>query len=297
MKVGIIKGLLYYYDEVLWMSFFENLGVKTITNKEVTKETIKKGTSMAPDETCLSLKIFIGEVMELKDKCNAIFIPRLFSIKEHEQVCTNFNALYDLIHNLFPEVPLITSNIDLQKHKTEMKAYINIGKQLGYSVIATVTSYLKALDKDKKIREKNFLAQTEKLKSSSKKILLAGHPYILYENILTKEIKKIIKDNGFEIIYSNILPEELVDIECSKISKTVHWTHSKKLLAGISYYSSRVDGIILLSCFPCGPDSLTNELVKRKVNKPLLKLILENESNTGLITRLEAFFDIVKVKI
>jgi predicted nucleotide-binding protein (sugar kinase/HSP70/actin superfamily) len=33
MKVGIIKGLLYYYDEVLWMSFFENLGVKTITNK------------------------------------------------------------------------------------------------------------------------------------------------------------------------------------------------------------------------------------------------------------------------
>ena len=56
-------------------------------------------------------------------------------------------------------------------------------------------------------------------------------------------------------------------------------------------------GIILLSCFPCGPDSLTNELVKRKVNKPLLKLILENESNTGLITRLEAFFDIVKVKI
>ena len=28
-----------------------------------------------------------------------------------------------------------------------------------------------------------------------------------------------------------------------------------------------------------------------------LKLILENESNTGLITRLEAFFDIVKVKI
>ena len=130
MKVGIIKGLLYYYDEVLWMSFFENLGVKTITNKEVTKETIKKGTSMAPDEACLSLKIFIGEVMELKDKCNAIFIPRLFSIKEHEQVCTNFNALYDLIHNLFPEVPLITSNIDLQKHKTEMKAYINIGKQL-----------------------------------------------------------------------------------------------------------------------------------------------------------------------
>ena len=76
MKVGIIKGLLYYYDEVLWMSFFENLGVKTI----------KKGTSMAPDEACLSLKIFIGEVMELKDKCNAIFIPRLFSIKEHEQV-------------------------------------------------------------------------------------------------------------------------------------------------------------------------------------------------------------------
>lgn len=44
-----------------------------------------------------------------------------------------------------------------------MKAYINIGKQLGYSVIATVTAYLKALDKDKK-SEKKFLSSNRKTK-------------------------------------------------------------------------------------------------------------------------------------
>lgn len=297
MKVGIVKGLLYYYDEVLWLNFFENLGVETIVSSAATKETIKNGCEKAPDEACLSLKIFIGEIMEIKDKCNVLFIPRLFSIKEHEQVCTNFNALPDIVKNIFPDVSLLTYNIDLQKHKNETKAYLDIGKQLGYPLITSLQAYLKAANKDAEEKEKKFLMQKEKLKSVKKKILLAGHPYILNENILTNEIKNFIKKEGFEIIYSNILDEALVDTECSKISQTVHWTHSKKLLAGISYYSDKVDGIILLSCFPCGPDSLTNELVKRKIKTPLLKLILENESLTGLITRLEAFFDIVKVKI
>lgn len=297
MKVGIIKGLLYYYDEVLWLNFFKNLGVTTITSDTTTKETISKGTLIAPDEACLSLKIFIGKVMELKDKCDVLFIPRLFSIKEHEQVCTNFNALPDLIHNLFPDITLLTYNIDLKNHKSELKAYINIGKQLGYPVITSIDSYFRAKKEDQKEKEVQFLKQKEKLLSPKKKILLAGHPYILHENILIDEIKKYIKKEGFELIYSNILDDDLIDCECEKISKTLHWTHSKRLLAGIAHYSDKVDGIILLSCFPCGPDSLTNELVKRKIKTPLLKLILENESNTGIITRLEAFFDIVKVKL
>ncbi len=296
MKVGIIKGLLYYYDESLLLNFFKNLGVDVITNGNTTKDTIYKGCDKTPDEACLSLKIYIGKVIELKDKCNVIFIPRLFSIKNHEQVCTNFNALYDLVHTLFPDINIINYNIDLTENKNEIKAYIGIGKQLGYPILTSIDAYIKAKKADREQKMKNFLMQKRKLKTSSKKILLAGHPYILYENILTADLKKIIATEGYEIIYSDILDESLIDSECAKISKTVHWTHSKKLLAGISYYSKYVDGIILLSCFPCGPDSLTNELIKLKIKKPVLKLILENESNTGIITRLEAFFDIIKVR-
>jgi predicted nucleotide-binding protein (sugar kinase/HSP70/actin superfamily) len=59
-----------------------------------------------------------------------------------------------------------------------------------------------------------------------------------------------------------------------------------------------VDGIILLSSFPCGPDSMVNEIILRKVqNKPILNLILDGqEGSAGMETRLESFVDIIKYR-
>lgn len=39
---------------------------------------------------------------------------------------------------------------------------------------------------------------------------------------------------------------------------------NKELLGAFSYYKDKVDGIILITAFPCGPDSLTNEMIIRK---------------------------------
>jgi predicted nucleotide-binding protein (sugar kinase/HSP70/actin superfamily) len=59
-----------------------------------------------------------------------------------------------------------------------------------------------------------------------------------------------------------------------------------------------VDGIILLSAFPCGPDSMVNELITRKVKDvPMLNLVLDSQSGTaGIETRLESFVDIIRFK-
>ena len=66
----------------------------------------------------------------------------------------------------------------------------------------------------------------------------------------------------------------------------------------IQKYKSSVDGIILLTTFPCGPDSLANELILRKVKgMPISYITIDNNaSDTGLITRLESFIDIIKLK-
>ena len=59
-----------------------------------------------------------------------------------------------------------------------------------------------------------------------------------------------------------------------------------------------VDGIIFLSSFPCGVDSLVNELVIRKIdNVPCINIILDDSTSTGgLYTRLESFVDIIKAR-
>lgn len=88
---------------------------------------------------------------------------------------------------------------------------------------------------------------------------------------------------------------ELVDEECRKISTDIHWTHNKEIVASTKYYEDIVDGIILISSFPCGPDSLMNEQISHKIKKvPIITLIFEDLNNdAGIITRLESFIDIL----
>ncbi len=60
----------------------------------------------------------------------------------------------------------------------------------------------------------------------------------------------------------------------------------------------RVDGIILLSAFPCGPDAMTNEMIIRRIkDRPILNMTLDEQTGTaGIETRLESFVDIIKMK-
>ncbi len=52
---------------------------------------------------------------------------------------------------------------------------------------------------------------------------------------------------------------------------------------------------ILFSFFSCGPDSLSNFILSERLNLPLLTLNMdEHTEKNGLITRLEAFLDILE---
>lgn len=292
--VGIPRALLFYYEKDLWIPFFKRLGIQTVISDCTNKDILQKGERESIDEACFSLKIYLGHVNNLIDKCDYIFIPRLFSIKKGEQVCTNFNCLYDLVHNLYPKQKFIHYNIDVEKGKNESLAYIHLGKQLGFSYLTSFKAYRFAKEEQKKLELEKIKEQEKKLESKKLKVLLASHSYNLYDSYVSEKIVKYLKDNDIEIIYSDIFDDRMIDQECREISSDVHWTHSKKLLAAINYYEPFVDGIVFLSSFPCGPDSLTMEMVKRKVVCPILFLIVENEfSETGVETRLESFFDIL----
>lgn len=68
--------------------------------------------------------------------------------------------------------------------------------------------------------------------------------------------------------------------------------YSKENISSLKYLD-KVNGVIFLSTFPCGLDSLVNELVLRKLNKPYLNLILDDLGGiAGMETRIESFVDI-----
>lgn len=288
--------MLYYYDKDLWIEFFKNLGIDVIISPNTNKKIVDSGTKLAPSEACLSLKIYLGHIIELKDKCDYILIPRLYSLKKNEQVCTNFNALYDLVNNLF-DVNILNYNVDISTKNYQLLGFLSIGEQLGFSYIKSYKAY-KYAEKIKRMKQKKqeLLQQKEIEENKDKiKILLAGHSYNLYDSLIGKSVIDFLKENNITILYSDKINHELVDEECRKISTDIHWTHNKEIVASTKYYEDIVDGIILISSFPCGPDSLMNEQISHKIKKvPIITLIFEDLNNdAGIITRLESFIDIL----
>jgi predicted nucleotide-binding protein (sugar kinase/HSP70/actin superfamily) len=97
-----------------------------------------------------------------------------------------------------------------------------------------------------------------------------------------------------EIIYSDLFFRK---DESYKYAKGLYWKYSRESISSISKCINKVDGIIFLSVFPCGLDSLVNELVMRKLDKPYINLVIDDiESSGGIETRIESFIDIINSK-
>lgn len=291
MTIGIPRGLFYYYYGDMWMYFFDKLGIKYVVSPETNKDIKKLGNMFATDEMCLSLKNYIGHIAYLSDKCDYILIPRIDNYGLMEQTCTNFLGCYDIIRNMF-DVNIINYNVSVKDN--EYKGFIKIGKFFRKSRKDIRNAYLYAKVKTyKKMKNRNTY-NMNKLNSNKKKILLVSHPYNTYDLTIGIPIIRFLESLNCNVIYSDLFDKELCRMKSSNISKNLYWRFSKEIIGSIELCRDKVDGIIFLSTFPCGLDSLVNELVIRKINKKCLNLIIDDmDSFAGVETRLESFVDIV----
>ena len=294
MKIGIPRSLFYYRYQTLIKTFLNELDIDYIISDPTTKQTLEDGNKLAPPESCISLKIFLGHIKNLINKCDYILIPHIESLKKDEKVCTNFYLLYDLVNNLF-NINILDINIDETHKKHEKNAFIELGLYLGFPFNKTLSAYKKAKEKEKKVQSNLLLKQTNILNNNNKKILLVGHPYNIYNELIGKPVINILKENNIDIVYADIYDKKELEKEAKEISKDTYYTVNKELMGAITKYKNNVNGIIIISAFPCAPDSITNELIIRKIkNKPIITLIQDEETETtGLITRLESFIDII----
>ncbi len=294
IKIGIPRGLPYYYYKELWFSFFEKLGIEYICSPKTNKDIINRGLKKAYDEMCLSLKIYIGHIDYLVGKCDFILVPRIDNYGLDNQTCTNFLSLYDLANNLF-STPFLNYNISYSKKKGDFKAFMNLGHQLGKSTIEIKKAYHYAKTKyEKSLKEKHHL-NLQKLLSPKRKILIIGYPYVIYDDYIGKPLLTYLEHLGVEWIRGSDFDPRITNRLAISFSKDLYWKYSKELIGAIKLGEKKVDGLLFLSVFPCGPDSLVNELVMRKINLPYLNLILDDlDSLAGIEMRIESFIDIIE---
>lgn len=314
MKIGIPRGLGIYEYPILFIKFFEYLGIDVVMSDKSNSNILKEGINNSLSESCLASKIFMGHVENLvkrkeNEKIDYIFIPRLCTFENNQTICVKLFAVYDICKNIF-DAKFLTLNIDYEKNNTELSAFLKLGKKLNKTRAQIVYAYIKARKMQRIYDQSKLKKQIETIKKydGKLKILLVAHPYVAYDEILGKKIIQILKKEGANIYFANINSLTMEnpkvfkwirnkDSEYINISNSVFWKSSRNILNGLSSNLDYIDGVIYLSVFPCGTDSLVNELAMRKIkDKPSINLVLdEQDADTGINTRLESFVDILNM--
>ena len=295
MKIGLPKALLYYRYGVLWETFFHELGFDVEVSADTSKETLEIGTKTTLDENCLPLKIFMGHVKSLIGQCDRILVPRFSRTSKTEEYCVRFWGLPDVVQNTFPNAPIISYNLDIGLHRSEAAAFIKIGHTLGKSKSAAFQAYRAGCRAQQRLEQQNMRVQSTQLHTSDKKILSAAQPYLIHDAYVGGQLQKMIAQQGVTPVFSDRCNRRLCRALSKEISNDLYWSLNKEMIGAIELCKNQVDGIILLTAFPCGSDALVNELVLRRVqNVPIIQILMdEHTAPAGLETRIESFVDIL----
>lgn len=299
--VGIPQALLHHEFGRLWLAFFQRMGVPTVESGATTKSVLDRGTSHAIDESCLPLKVYLGHVDCLLTACSHIFVPRIAQYHPNYYLCAKFAGLPDIVQNTFrlPPNRLISPNIEDSSVASQLKAVHSTCKALGLPSIKGLNVYCDAL-----AEWRNQPKLESNSQAGDKKIAIIGHSYIIEDTYFISDIISPLLLRGVTIVTPKNVPNKELYEEAKEFQSDIYWQLSAKLAGATKFFcrQSDVSGIILVSSFGCGPDSLVNEYLEHHVltqsDKPYIILSIDEHTGTaGITTRVEAFWDMVERRL
>lgn len=319
MKLGIPRAMSFYENYPFFYGFFSDLGIEIVLSDKTTKKTLSNGASLVVTETCLPVKVFVGHVLNLIEKgIDKIFIPSFQSIAPKIYNCSKIRGLPDLIRNVVKkDFTLIEATLDKSEKNqgfyeflqesvapfgiTDL-AKIKKASKAGWKVynnFKIMTSsgmdYKQAMNYA--LQGKVFITKDDKEYPIS--IALVSHSYNIYDERTSMKIFDKLKEMDVKVYTSLQLTNEQLDEGINALNQQMYWANEREMTGCAGHYlkDNKIDGVITLTAFGCGPDSLMVERITRKsrqFNKPLLNLTIdEHTGEAGFITRLEAFVDML----
>ncbi|MGQ9474746.1 MAG: acyl-CoA dehydratase activase-related protein [Actinomycetota bacterium] len=129
---------------------------------------------------------------------------------------------------------------------------------------------------------------------------LVGHPYLLADRLVNKNLIRWLEEAGAVVVPCTLFSPRELEKEMIRIPE-MSWSYERELLAAVLRFAGLpgLDGIVYLTSFGCGPDSMAMELARREIvaphGKPFLEVVLdEHSADSGVRTRAEAFVDMLK---
>jgi predicted nucleotide-binding protein (sugar kinase/HSP70/actin superfamily) len=316
-RLGIPRALMFYRYFPFWHTFFETLGWKVMVSDGVRQ----KEKIVYFEDSCLPMKLLVTHAIQLKDKVDHLFIPRFVSLHRAHIMCPKFRGAPDIVRLAMEQkVSIIDETIDLRKGRGSLRqSFLKIAEKLGATkhecdrawgeAEKSSVQFRKAwMDRINRLPTEQLFEMDIPTPAEGSKALwrvaFIGHPYNLFDTDINKDLLTLTKKLEMEILTSDSLSEKEIDREVSDLSKEIYWSSGREIVGSLFHFlSSKVNGVIFLTSFKCGIDALLQEFIKRRLKVrggssiPLLILSFdEHTGREGLMTRLEAFRDVMEMK-
>lgn len=324
-RIGIPQTLAFYIYYPWWKTFFEALGLEVVPSVPTNKSILDAGVSEAVNDACIPIKVFHGHVASLRERVDYLFVPRMVSVRRlgTETFCPKFLGLPDLLRAAMTDLPeMIDVRVDLAKSRLELfRLCLAVGERFnaGFWQVArafwraqrTFRHYLRLLQQRLTPAEAmEVLFERKELPPAEPPALsfaVLGYPYAVYDRFINVDLLKRLQRLGVRILTAEMIPpRKLLKAsrelpETQRLPKDLFWHFSNQVIQAACYFLSRerVDGIIHVSAFGCGPDAMVGRLIellaKRRGPVPFLELTIDEHTGEGGIqTRVEAFVDMIK---
>ena len=309
----------FYNDYPFYYGFFSDLGINIVLSDITTKQTMSSGSSLVVTETCLPIKIYIGHILNLIDKgVDKILVPSIQSIAPKIYNCSKIRGLPDLVRNVVKkDFMMIEATLDKsEKNQGLYDFLLEMTKPFGITDLDRIKkaskagwrtynnfhvmsksgmSYKKAMNYA--LQGKVFIENQTKEYPIS--IALIAHGYNIFDERASMKIFDKLEKMDVKVYSSLQLSKEQMDDGIKALGQDMYWANEREMTGAAGHFmkDNKIDGMITVTAFGCGPDSLMVERITRKAkrfNKPLLNLTIDEQTGeAGFITRLEAFVDML----
>ena len=317
--IGIPRAMSFYNNYPFYYGFFNYLGIKIVLSDITTKQTMSAGAGLVVTETCLPIKVYIGHILNLLSKgVDKIFVPSLQSIDHKIYNCSKIRGLPDLVRNVVKQpFTMIEATLDKsEKHHglydflaEAVKPFNITDKELikkaskagwrcynNFHVMSkSGMPYSKALS----YALQGKVVISAKTKEYPIAVALVGHGYNIYDERVCMKIFDKLEKMDVKVCTTLQLSEEQLGEGITSLGNDKYWANEDEMTGTAGHFlkDNKIDGVITITAFGCGPDSLMIEDIKRKAKnfqKPLLNLSIdEHTGEAGFVTRLEAFCDML----
>jgi predicted CoA-substrate-specific enzyme activase len=303
--VGIPRASMIYDQLPFWATFFKSLGFKVVVSSRSTARTLDEGLRRLTAETCLPIKLAFGHVAELIDRRDVdfVFLPSILDLMDggdsRSHLCP-FEETVGFMTAAFGGERLVVPGVFLASPRSRIIRVL-LEKLAKYDL--TEDELDEALDAAETAYHR-FQKQLQQMGSEALArhdgpvLALLGKPYNVLDRYQNLNLAEHARRLGFLPLPVQMIPLENLDLE--RLGVTLPWTYNRRVLRAMAAIErDRRVFPVVVSNFGCGPDAFASHYLDDSLRTtPSLFLEFdEHRGEAGLVTRLEAFLDEVRVSL